>query len=59
MSTNMVGNTGVVVVLALGTWLLVSVLVGIAVGACLRPRTRITGEPVRLESGMRQPARAA
>jgi hypothetical protein len=50
---------GFVVALALGAWLLLSVLVGMVIGACLRPRTRITGEPGRLESGIRQPARAA
>lgn len=59
MSTDMVGNTGLVIMVALGAWLLVSVLVGMAIGACLRPRTRITGAPGRLESGLRQPARAA
>jgi hypothetical protein len=59
MSTGMVGNTALVVVTALSAWLLLSVLVGIAVGACLRPRTRVVGEPGRRESGIRQPVRAA
>ena len=59
MSTNMIGNTGMVVVLALGAWLFLSVLVGIAVGACLRPRTRITNAPGRFEPTIQQPARAA
>jgi hypothetical protein len=59
MSIIMIGNTGLVVAVALGAWLLLSVLVGMVIGACLRPRTRITGEPGRLESGIRRPARAA
>jgi hypothetical protein len=59
MSTDMVGNTSLVVVTALSAWLVLSVLVGMAIGACLRPRTRVVGEPGQLESSIRQPARAA
>lgn len=59
MSTGMVGNTALLVVTALSAWLVLSVLVGMAIGACLRPRTRVIGEPGRRESGIRQPARAA
>ena len=59
MSTNMVGNIGWVIAIALGAWLLISVLVGMVIGACLRPRTRVTNGPGRFEPGLRQPARAA
>jgi hypothetical protein len=59
MSTNMVGNTGLVVLAVLSAWLLLSVLVGMAIGACLRPRTRITNAPGRFEPSIRQSARAA
>ncbi len=59
MSTDMVGNLLLVVLVVLGAWLLLSVLVGIAVGACLRPRTRIIGAPGRRESGLQHSVRAA
>jgi hypothetical protein len=55
----MVGNTSLVVVTALSAWLVLSVLVGMAIGACLRPRTRVISEPARRESSIGQPARAA
>jgi hypothetical protein len=55
----MVGNIGFLVVVSLGAWLLLSVLVGMVVGACLRPRTRVVGGPGQLEANIRQSVRAA
>jgi hypothetical protein len=59
MSTNMVGNTGLIIVAALGAWLLLSVLVGLMVGACLRPRTRIVGASAQRDTGSQTVVRAA
>jgi hypothetical protein len=52
-------RSGVIVFIVVGAWFLLSVLLAMAIGVCLRPRTRIVDGPTAYEPRVRRMARAA